>query len=124
MSGFTTGGRYGNRQVFELTSTKGAHWHRFCAQDGCLGSAPSAIAEAHLEPAGFTVAHDGGAYTALDGLASPTAAPMSSTPLSAAAHSPTAMPADIRSSAAAVDVPRHRHTTTEELDGAAASIAA
>lgn len=49
MSGFTTGGRYGNRQVFELTSTKGAYWHRFCARDGCLGSAPSAIGEAHLD---------------------------------------------------------------------------
>jgi len=67
MSGFTTGGRYGNRQVFELTSTKGAYWHRFCARDGCLASAPSAIAGAHLEPAGFAVVHDGGNYIALDG---------------------------------------------------------
>jgi len=66
MCGLTTGGRCGNRQVFELTSTWGACWHRFCARNGCLGSAPSAIAEAHLEPADFTVVHDSGSSIALD----------------------------------------------------------
>ena len=67
MSGFTTGGRYGERQVFELTSTKAGYWHRYCARDGCQGHELHAIAEAHLLPAGFEVVRDGGAFLALDG---------------------------------------------------------
>jgi hypothetical protein len=57
MCGSRLGGRYGNWQVFELTSTKGAYWQRFCARDGCLASAPSAVT---LNRPAFTVVHDGG----------------------------------------------------------------
>lgn len=67
MSGFTSARRYGRGQVFELTSTKAAYWHRYCDRDDCQGDDIHAIVDAHVIPAGFTVVRDGGNYIALDG---------------------------------------------------------
>ncbi len=67
VSGFTTGGRYGSRTVYELTSTQGSYWHGPCRRPGCQGGQLTELVSVHLQPAGFEVVRDGGGYVALVG---------------------------------------------------------
>lgn len=60
MSGFTRGGRYGDRLVYEALYSKWARYHRHC---GCRED----WVETHALPAGFTIVKEGSGWVALVG---------------------------------------------------------
>jgi len=60
MSGFTRGGRYGDRLVYEALQSKWLRYHRHCA-------CGKDWVEAHAIPAGFTVVRAGSGWVALIG---------------------------------------------------------
>ena len=60
MSGFTRGGRYGDRLVYEALQSKWVRYHRHC-------TCGKDWVEAHAIPAGFTVVKSGGGWVGLIG---------------------------------------------------------